>query len=511
MDILEKFAKSWRENIALPAGTIVLAACSGGIDSLALLDMLEVMQARLGIRVAAAHFEHGIRGQASLEDAAFVEAFCRRRGIDCYIAHANVPEEAARAGESLETAARRLRYDFLRRTAQELGHHGGRENKVVAATAHHREDQAETVLMHLLRGSGVRGLGGIKISQEGLIRPLLFAHKAELAAYCRERGLEPRYDATNDEPDCLRNKLRLELLPLLAREYNPAVGDALCQLAELAGADEDYLQQSVEKLWQALVVQSEHGFCCNCRQLLQQHPAMQLRLVQYMAFQAAGGRLPYVQVQSVAQLVKKGRTGSQVQLSFGLLAKISYDFLYIEKKTIPFSENNGTMDNVGDFEKIPLCVPGVTRLPDGSCIVAELMEMPPRAEEFCGALVSEAPDISSISDSSGNCSGNDSGAGWGRWAVYGDWDRCRRSLAVRHRRRGDRVNVGSGHKKLKDFLIDSRIPRQQRDRLWLVTCGSGEEERILWLPGVRRFAEAAAEAQTKKFFVLRLERQGKNL
>lgn len=492
MDILKRFAKNWRENIALPSGTTVLAACSGGVDSLALLDMLGVMQTELGIRVAAAHFEHGIRGQASLEDAAFVRDFCRRRGLDFYAGCADVPAEAARAGESLETAARRLRYAFLRRTAAELEHKAGggaaAPAGAVIATAHHRGDQAETVLMHLLRGSGVRGLGGIKASRDGLIRPLLFACKAELADYCRRRGLHPRHDATNDAADCLRNKLRLELIPLLAKEYNPAVGDALCQLAELAGADEDYLQQSAERLWQDLAVRSEQGPCCSCRQLLQQHTAMQLRLVQYMALQAAGGRLSYVQVRSVLQLVKKGRTGSSLRLSFGLLAKISYDFLYIVKKTIPFSENNGTINKMGEFEKIPMQVPGVTCLPDGSSIVAELAD--------------ELP----LSGASSPTDGGD--GGWGRWAVYGDWDKCGRPLAVRHRRKGDRVNVGGGHKKLKDFLIDSRIPRQQRDGLWLVTCGSGGDERILWLAGVRRFAGAAADGQTKKFFIFRMKHEG---
>ena len=231
MDILKRFEKNWQENIALPAGTLVLAACSGGIDSLALLDMLDLLKDRLGIQVAAAHFEHGIRGQASLEDADFVKEFCVSRGIECHVDFASVPEEAARAGESLETAARRLRYDFLRRIAARLVRQDGAAH-VAIATAHHRDDQAETVLMHLIRGTGIRGLGGIRAIQGDLIRPLLFASKQELADYCQLRQLCPRHDATNDEADCFRNRLRLKLLPLLAEDYNPAIGDALCQLAD---------------------------------------------------------------------------------------------------------------------------------------------------------------------------------------------------------------------------------------------------------------------------------------
>ena len=191
MDLLKCFEKNWRENIALPEGTVVLAACSGGIDSLAMLDMLDMLQEVLGIRVAAAHFEHGIRGKASLEDAEFVRDFCRARGIEFYGESADVPGEAAAAGESLETAARRLRYAFLRRLAGELAAKYGakygidekygmgenqekqeRQGRVVIATAHHRDDQAETVLMHLIRGTGLRGLGGIRCCQGDLVRPL---------------------------------------------------------------------------------------------------------------------------------------------------------------------------------------------------------------------------------------------------------------------------------------------------------------------------------------------------
>ena len=504
MDLLKCFEKNWRENIALPEGTMVLAACSGGIDSLAMLDMLDMLQEVLGVRVAAAHFEHGIRGKDSLKDAEFVREFCAARGIEFYGESADVPGEAERAGESLETAARRLRYAFLRRLAGELSKkYGMGENqeklgRVVIATAHHRDDQAETVLMHLIRGTGLRGLGGIRCCQGDLVRPLLFAGKRELAEYCRQRRLEPRHDATNDEADCLRNRLRLELLPLLAREYNPALGDALCQLADIAQADEDYLRQAAEKLWQELAAEAEQGFCFNLGRLLQLSLAMQRRLVQQAAFEVSGCQLAYVQVQAVLQLAKKGRTGTELQLPFGLLAEISYNFLYIIKKTIPFSGNHGTMDIVGEFEKISLRVPGTTCLPDGSRITAELAEDRQQLEVLLKSAAGHADSADTAAGNAGN---------GGCMAVYGDWDKCNQPLAVRHRKNGDRVSIGNGHKKLKDFLIDSRIPRQQRDELWLVADGGGDGN-ILWLPGVRRFAEAAADEGTRKFFVLRMINEG---
>ena len=149
------------------------------------------------------------------------------------------------------------------------------------------------------------------------------------------------------------------------------------------------------------------------------------------------------------------------------------------------------MDIVGEFEKIFLRVPGTTCLPDGSRITAELAGDRQQLEAL----------LRSAADHAGNaCNG-------GCMAVYGDWDKCNQPLAVRHRKNGDRVSIGNGHKKLKDFLIDSRIPRQQRDELWLVADGGGDGN-ILWLPGVRRFAEAAADEGTRKFFVLRMINKG---
>ena len=141
MDFLKTFCQNWPKKIALPPHSMVLAACSGGIDSLALLDMLWQVKERLQIEVAAAHYEHGIRGEDSLGDAAFVQKFCRQQGIDFYLGSGNVPLEASRKNESLETAARRMRYGFLYGLRDKLLSEGARE--VYIATAHHGDDQAE--------------------------------------------------------------------------------------------------------------------------------------------------------------------------------------------------------------------------------------------------------------------------------------------------------------------------------------------------------------------------------
>ena len=204
--MLEEAVRYARAQDLLHLGMHVLVACSGGPDSLALLDMLLQFRRRFRLVLTAAHFEHGIRGASSAEDARFVAAFCRERKVPCFIGHGDVPAVAKAQGKSVELAARELRYAFLWRTLERCG-------ADVLATAHHADDQAETVLMRILRGTGLDGLAAMKPREGKKIRPLLFARREDILGYCQERGLEPRHDATNDIPDCTRNLLRLKVLP----------------------------------------------------------------------------------------------------------------------------------------------------------------------------------------------------------------------------------------------------------------------------------------------------------
>ena len=249
-ELLAKDEAFCKQNSLFAPGTAVLAACSGGPDSLALLHLLLSLRERWQLQLAAAHFEHGIRGAASLADAAFVRDFCQARGVPFYLGQADVPGYASAQQLSLETAARTLRYRFLRSTAAKLGE-GTR-----IATAHQADDQAETVLMRILRGTGVDGLAGIAPRAGELIRPLLCATRAEIEAYCRQQGLEPRHDATNDVPDCTRNRLRLELLPQLAAEYNPDISAALCRLAAIASEESSFIASASAAAWEQAVLPS---------------------------------------------------------------------------------------------------------------------------------------------------------------------------------------------------------------------------------------------------------------
>ena len=223
-------------DVSLLKGARVLVGVSGGADSVALLCLLVE---KLGSEaVIAAHFEHGIRGEDSLRDMEFVEALCDRLGVRLIIGRGNVPDAAARTGEGLEACARRLRHEFLKQAQLE-------SHADVIAVAHHQRDLAETVLMHILRGSGINGAGAMQGGH--IVRPLINVTPEEIREYLASIGQEFREDYTNFIPDNPRNALRLNVFPELKKIY-PGFERALARFSELSACDCDYIRQQANAL-----------------------------------------------------------------------------------------------------------------------------------------------------------------------------------------------------------------------------------------------------------------------
>jgi tRNA(Ile)-lysidine synthase len=246
--MIEKVHRYIREYRLLSPGDRVHVAVSGGADSVALFRGLLELRPELGIVIAAAHFNHRIRGDEADADEEFVRNLAQQFGVEFHCASADVPAYARERKLSLETAARELRHawfaDLIRqRSADKI------------ATAHTQDDQAETVLMRVLRGAGTRGLAGISPLQaeKSLVRPLLGITRAEVEAYLRRLGQPWREDSSNQDLRHARNRLRHELLPLLQREYNPAIRQTLADLAEIARADEEYWDKEIASLLARLV------------------------------------------------------------------------------------------------------------------------------------------------------------------------------------------------------------------------------------------------------------------
>ena len=222
------------QNAPITAGETIVVAVSGGPDSTALLHALSALRVECDVRLVAAHLNHGFRGVEADGDTEFVRALCDGLEIPCHCETIDVPALRLRRHLSAQAAAREVRHAFLRRVAADVGAR-------LIALGHNRDDRIETVLLHILRGSGLEGLAGISAYDPPLLRPLLELSRAEIEAYCALYALDPRQDSSNRKTDYRRNRLRAELLPHLASYYNQCVGDSLLRLSELASADADLL------------------------------------------------------------------------------------------------------------------------------------------------------------------------------------------------------------------------------------------------------------------------------
>lgn len=275
---------------------------------------------RFGLELCIAHFEHGLRGQDSIDDAAFVKAFAEERGIKFIGGQGDVKAFAAEEKISIETAARILRYEFL----------SGQRCDAIAL-AHHADDQAETILMKLLRGATSSGLSAMKFRTFSkdyglLIRPLLRFRKAELESFCREKNLSPRIDATNFEFDATRNKIRLELIPTLEK-FNPALVDTLCRLSEVTADESDFIDRQAEKIFPVVVKDSSIVRA----EFLKLHPAIQRAIIKKFLSQVTGSTkdFGFVHFEGVRKVLINGLSG--VELPMNLRANLAKGKLSITK------------------------------------------------------------------------------------------------------------------------------------------------------------------------------------
>jgi len=301
----------------LARGDRVVAAVSGGRDSVCLLSVLCDLAGRVGANIAGvAHVNHKLRGEASEEDERFVAALAARHGLPFYREEAVV----GLAGGNLEQNARRERLRFFSRLIRE-----GKANRI--ATGHTRDDQAETVLFRLLRGSGLAGLAGIlPVTREGLIRPLLDIGRAEVEEFLRGRGMTWREDASNQDRRFARNRIRHDLLPQLAREWNPEISGALGQLTDLAGDEERWWARKIGALSDKILIAAADGIEIRAGDLSGLPRAVARRLIRYTVRRAGAGSVDFEHVERVIELAKSGRGSGCLELP-GLRVERSFDWL----------------------------------------------------------------------------------------------------------------------------------------------------------------------------------------
>ena len=461
-DLFESFKSALgRQSLWVPPEA-VLVAVSGGPDSVALLHLFWRLRAEIGFPLSVAHLNHALRGEESDKDEAFVAELALRHQVP-FISEKLSPGQLGESPEGLEAAARKARYEFLRRTARRIG-------AARVALGHTRNDQAETFLSRLLRGSGPRGLGGIHPSLDGLfIRPLLETSRDSVESYLRDSRESWREDSSNQDLHRTRNRIRHHLLPMLQAQYNPEVVEVLSRTTSVLRDEDEYLESVTRELVRRLVRKEAQGYSLAIPAVRVLPPALRRRLLRSFLERATPPPSPPPDFEStlaLETLVREGRHQAASTLGPELEVRVLYSDLVAIPKPSP-----------RELTAVPLPVPGEAAWPD--------LGVRLRAHQLSRT---EAGDPRSAS---------------AEGQAFLDADTLPGPLAVRRRRNGDHFRpLGSpGESKLKSYLIDHKVPRPVRDRIPLVVAG----DQIAWVVGYQIEDRFKVTPRTRRVLVLSKE------
>ncbi|MGI6452612.1 MAG: tRNA lysidine(34) synthetase TilS [Syntrophomonadaceae bacterium] len=451
--MLNKVKSFIQQHGLISSGDRVIAAVSGGPDSMAMLLVLADLSKELNFFLVAAHLNHMIREEAGAEEE-FIKETCYKLNLPVYTRVINVPAEAARQKKSLEEAGRDCRYSFFHELRQEIS-----ANRI--AVAHHQDDVAETVLLHLLRGSGIKGLRGILPAQGVIIRPLLGVRKEDILLYMKENSWPYCLDQSNQDTYYLRNRIRHQLMPYLKENYNPRIVDGLNHLAEIAREENDFLEMEAEKLWQQAVIETTPDSIIMAADLCHKlHPALRNRIFLKAAeiLRAQAG-WSISDIKAIRNLGKQPGSSKEIHLKKGLRVKKVYNRIIFTIKQEP--------DRVFFCYKVP--IPGALFIPETG--------------DTFSFSVHEGLEKKSLPAE-----------------MVLDYDRLDFPLFVRSKKEGDifRPAGFKGRKKLQDFFIDIKLPAAERDKVPLLAS----RDTIFAVLKYRLAENAAVKPYTKRFLVI---------
>ncbi|HID96495.1 MAG TPA: tRNA lysidine(34) synthetase TilS [Candidatus Latescibacteria bacterium] len=443
-------------------GEKVVVAVSGGPDSVALLDILTVLKDRLEISLHVAHLDHGLRAEDSQRDAEFVRDLAAKYNLPATVAYRNVREFLKKHRFSLEEGARVVRYTFLKEVAEEVS-----AQKI--ATAHTLDDQAETILFRVLRGAGVQGLVGIPPVREGLfVRPLLKVTRREILDFLATRGLTFRHDRSNEDLRYIRNRIRHSLIPYLKQEYNPKIVMALDRMADILRAEDEFIEETAGQIFNSVMKnRDKRKIILDIKRILGYHISIKRRVLRKALYLLTEGVVP--EFKDIERLVELKVSKSRLfQLGFQITAQKWDDLLILKRGNVP------------PFRR-PVSIPGRT----------DLRELD--AHLYVKILAQE-----------GLLTG---GLGSDPQVAFLDLNSIKGGIAVRSRCTGDVIQpLGmKGHtKKVKDLLIDRKIPRILRDEIPLLV----DQEKVLWVVGVEINELCRVTLESKQVLKIQFERDG---
>ncbi len=480
--IIRKVNRDIVKSSLISKGDRIVVALSGGPDSMAMLHILTVLYQELDISLHIAHLDHQFRGLQSQKDSEFIRSYADRLCLPVTIESIDVPAFARKNRLSAQAAAREIRYKFLFKVAREVG-----GTKI--ALGHTSNDQAETVLARLLRGAGSRGLSGIPVYGRGMIiRPLLSVSRAEIIDYLNRTNIPFLNDPTNEKPIYLRNRIRHELLPLLAERYSPGIYDILNREAEILCMENEFLSQYSSGILDNIVSDSsagslgERGLELDLGLFSKHHTAVKRRVILEAVRRVKGDvdNISFVQIDETLRMADKGRIGAVITFPGRVRIRRGYNRIIVSLggDLVPSARQSALCIGIGEERNLVLPVPG-------------RVSLEPTLTEI-EASIMEGPFIYS--------------GGAGKGASF-DLEMFSSPLFIRNRRRGDilyPLGMGGKKKKLHDIFIDMKIPLEERGGIPLLVSPEG----ILWVMGVRQDDRFKVRDGTKRTLLVKILRRG---
>lgn len=458
--MLIKAQNTIKEHKMFQQGDKVIVAVSGGPDSLVLLHLLDRLSHIWDLQLIVAHFNHMLRPEAE-EEGDYVSQLADKLGHPTVIGQGDVSQKAAQSGLSIQMAARELRYDFFAKLAAETG-----SQKI--ALAHHLDDQAETIVMNFLRGAGPRGLGGIPPVRGKIVRPLLAITREEIEYYVEENSLEPIWDPSNYEKVYHRNRIRLELMPVLQR-YNSNLNNRLARVAEIFREEDQYLDElAMGKFAQICSYEQDGRLSLDFIGYQELAKALKRRILRqcfYSLVPLGQEEIGFDHIERALLWLEDPQLGKTLEWPEGICINFMGQQIMIGQKESQFP---------GEDFQLLLTDLGQISLPGGFLKVTGLSK-----EAMPWERVKDCPP----------------------WEALVDGEKVVFPLTIRNRRPGDRIHPlgAGGSKKLKDFFIDLKIPRQYRHQIPLVVSATGE---IIWVVGYRLDERFKISSTTKNFLHL---------
>ena len=463
LERIKAYVEKWH---MLQSEDCVIVGVSGGADSVCLVLVLLELQKSLGFRMVAVHVNHGLRGEEADADEAYVKQFCKEYGILFESYFADVELFAKKRKQSTEEAGREVRREFF---GQALQKHGGTK----VALAHHQDDNAETLLLNLTRGTGLKGLGGIAPKNGSIIRPLLCVRRKEIEEYLKEHKVLYCKDKTNDSDEYARNRIRNHVIPYLEEEMNPKTVEHMNETMEQLRQLQDFLDEQTDAVWERCVEKIKQGYLIP-KEAYDRMPQVVQPLVLKRVLVEVSGRekdLEAVHVKQLQELFEK-QTGRKVHLPYQMEAQRVYDGIYVALQKTDYIEK--TED-----------------------IVFKMTDMEARFRVKDTAIQCRITDKHFLPSKTFEKSNT----------ARFDCDIIEHDICFRTRQEGDYITIHPDGRtqKLKSYFVNEKIPRDERDEILLVADG----HHILWIVGYRQNCLYQIKDSTKKVLEININ-EGEN-